>query len=41
MQMKIFKAFKYKLEPNNSQIELLYRMAGCGALYLMTALIYC
>jgi len=28
--MKIFKAFKYKLEPTDSQIVLLYRMAGCG-----------
>jgi len=28
--MKIFKAFKYKLEPTASQIALLYRMAGCG-----------
>ncbi|MGB5446859.1 MAG: transposase [Psychromonas sp.] len=28
--MKILKAFKYKLEPTDSQIALLYRMAGCG-----------
>ena len=28
--MKILKAFKYKLEPTESQIALLYRMAGCG-----------
>jgi putative transposase len=26
----MFKAFKYKLEPTESQIILLYRMAGCG-----------
>ena len=28
--MKILKAFKYKLDPTESQIALLYRMAGCG-----------
>ena len=28
--MKTFKAFKYKLEPTDSQIALFYRMAGCG-----------
>ena len=28
--MKILKAFKYKLEPDDRQIALLYRMAGCG-----------
>ena len=28
--MKIFKAFRYKIEPTSSQIALLYRMAGCG-----------
>lgn len=28
--MKVLKAFKYKLEPTDSQIALLYRMAGCG-----------
>jgi|GEM_PF-5349834 len=26
----MFKAFKYKLEPTESQIILLYCMAGCG-----------
>jgi putative transposase len=28
--MKIIKAFKYKLEPKDSQVDLLYRMAGSG-----------
>lgn len=28
--MKILKAFKYRLKPTGEQVNLLYRMAGCG-----------
>ena len=36
--MKILKAFKYRLKPNEDQVNLLLRMAGCGRLIYNHAL---
>ncbi|MAD46580.1 MAG: transposase [Oceanospirillaceae bacterium] len=38
--LKTQKAFRYKLEPNEAQTELLYRMAGCGRVVYNDSLDY-